>query len=362
MQLFCTRALLTASGPPVQPAPVEPQPLYCWTADLITMDCKQLIVITNQYTRYTMVLYGVDKAQLARLPALFIDGLTNQMRLDGFRSQCIEQYWAAAPGVQLVECADRLAAARLHKACARAVAYACPPLPQSLLQPAWSRYVNGERVAVPGTADPAYPLHALADALTERTGGPVWDASGVTLLAAIEMDFLTVERTLCVPLWYTFDRLHLALQEAFCWQEAEPYEFHLPEQGRSVLPSDSPEPADERASLPAALTQLSEWLRPGGEALYRYGYGEEGWDVRLHILRPCAPPDERPCAVCQAGSGEAPPEGIGGEGGYLEFLDALHSPVDPECEALLTEAEQAGWHPFDLDEVNERLRFMLQND
>ncbi len=359
MQLFCTRALLSAMELPVLP-PAEQDPLCCWTADLITRDRKRLIVIVNQLTRYAVVLYGVGKEELRHLPSLFMDGLANQMLSDGFTQSSIEQFWASAPGVQLTECADGLMQARLHKACTRAVAFAHPPLPNAMVQPAWSRYVNGTQTVAPFEAAPVYPLRALTDALSARSGAPVRDLRGVVLSAHIETEILSIERTLRIPAWYTFDRLHLALQEAFCWQEAGPYEFRLPKEGRSVIFQFDgwQETADEQAFF-SELAQVGDCLPPDSEALYRYGYGEEGWDVRLQVLESCELPAEPLCAVCLSGSGEAPPEGVGGEGGYLEFLDALHTPDDPDSQAQREQAEEAGWRPFALEEVNERMRFML---
>lgn len=58
------------------------------------------------------------------------------------------------------------------------------------------------------------------------------------------------------------------------------------------------------------------------------------------------------------GSGDAPPEDVGGSGGFEEFLEVIQNPASQEYEQANQWAEMQRWSRFDRDKVNERLEFM----
>jgi len=60
--------------------------------------------------------------------------------------------------------------------------------------------------------------------------------------------------------------------------------------------------------------------------------------------------------VCLSGEGDAPPEDVGGPGGYARLLRVLSDPKDPDHDDLKTWEASMYCRPFDLEDVNRRLK------
>ena len=61
---------------------------------------------------------------------------------------------------------------------------------------------------------------------------------------------------------------------------------------------------------------------------------------------------EYPYPICIGGKGNTPPEDVGGEYGYEEFLAILADPGHPEYGHIVTWAKGQGYKEFDLEMVN----------
>jgi hypothetical protein len=57
------------------------------------------------------------------------------------------------------------------------------------------------------------------------------------------------------------------------------------------------------------------------------------------------------------GQGDAPPEDVGGSGGFEEFLRVIGDPSDPEHEEMLAWAKGQHWSPFDFEQAVRELRW-----
>jgi hypothetical protein len=64
--------------------------------------------------------------------------------------------------------------------------------------------------------------------------------------------------------------------------------------------------------------------------------------------------------ICIDGEGNCPPEDVGGEGGYEEFLEAIEDPEHPEHEDMLEWGEEQGYYDFSVEEANRRLKSSLK--
>jgi hypothetical protein len=65
--------------------------------------------------------------------------------------------------------------------------------------------------------------------------------------------------------------------------------------------------------------------------------------------------------VCLAGEGNAPPEDIGGEGGYDEFLEVISDPEHPQHKEMLDWGKLQGYRDFDIELMNKRLKSSLKD-
>jgi hypothetical protein len=141
-------------------------------------------------------------------------------------------------------------------------------------------------------------------------------------------------RFLC-PAGATFWDLHVALQDAFGWEDRHLHQFTLgdPARGARVrfgIPDDS---GIQRADdvLPGWRHQVARYLQPGLDAiLYVYDFGD-WWEheVRCEAILTAEPRDALP--RCLDGEGWAPAEDSGGADAVRRadvFGDAAFAPGD----------------------------------
>ena len=101
--------------------------------------------------------------------------------------------------------------------------------------------------------------------------------------------------------------------------------------------------------------RLSVYLPRYSRLLYRYDFGDD-W---LHIvdLEETIESCTEPMPFCLDGAGTAPPEDVGGEVGFLEFLAAIGDGGDAqEKDEMLEWAKSQDWQPYDRTAINKKLR------
>ncbi len=171
-------------------------------------------------------------------------------------------------------------------------------------------------------------------------------------------------REIVLPALATFADLHDAVQSAFLWWDYHLHRFELRTRGEDVEIMNAREIAEFEEEwgaggsrprrVDSASLLLSDVFPRTRKARYFYDYGD-GWEHDIRFVEAIDSYDgELP--ACTAGAGDAPPEDVGGIGGFEHFLRAIGDPGHPEHEEL------AGWgwgqfyEPFDLDAVNRRMR------
>jgi hypothetical protein len=103
--------------------------------------------------------------------------------------------------------------------------------------------------------------------------------------------------------------------------------------------------------------KLSDYLPEYNKILYTYDYGDD-WHHYIeieNIIDDCE--DELP--VLLSGEGDAPPEDVGGTGGFTEFLKIIADPKHEEYEHLTTWAKSQLWKPFDFETTAKRINGKL---
>jgi hypothetical protein len=160
----------------------------------------------------------------------------------------------------------------------------------------------------------------------------------------------------------TFWALHVAIQDAFGWEDRHLHEFRVPARGGSVrLGIPDPSGFDENPPLADWTVALGEYIRTvGQEFVYTYDFGDDWRHVVTFEGQVAAEPRKRYPRLVD-GANACPPEDVGGPPGYFEFLEALHN------SAHVRHQEFKSWigRPFDpsmfdarrvrFDDPNERL-------
>ena len=144
-------------------------------------------------------------------------------------------------------------------------------------------------------------------------------------------------RRIQVPKTYTFQDLHVAIQDVMGWEGYHLHEFEM---------ADPVTGLEMRIGVPSEDFGFSEVLqeqkepisgyffRENQSAEYTYDFGDD-WE-HLILLEKILPRDEDvKYPICIKGKRACPPEDCGGVWGYEELLEALHDPDSEEDEELL---------------------------
>lgn len=147
-------------------------------------------------------------------------------------------------------------------------------------------------------------------------------------------------RRIQVPEDYTFEDLHLAIQEAMGWWNTHLHQFKIVNPKTGVKdtigkPDDSGFSFVEYNPVLESEAKIADYfVDPKNKALYEYDFGD-GWDhdVVLEKILPAVSGSTYP--QCLAGKRACPPENCGGTDGYEELLQILADPNHSEYEERL---------------------------
>lgn len=152
----------------------------------------------------------------------------------------------------------------------------------------------------------------------------------------------------------TLAKLHKILQATFGWENAHLHQFVIGDVKYSAAREWSGEPAKVRDERQYALGDLVRDAQARFTYVYDFG---DNWEHDLVVEKILPQGEEVSCPICLAGERAAPPEDVGGIGGYEEFLEALQKPDHPQHEDM-KEWIGSTFDPegFNLEAVNRKLR------
>ena len=133
-------------------------------------------------------------------------------------------------------------------------------------------------------------------------------------------------RVVEIPAGLTLADLHRIVQHLFYWQGYHLHEFRTPD----GMPLDIAFPEYADLAVTGEFDEIT--------------LTEETIDAESKWPR------------CIAAIGTPPPEDVGGETGFAELRRILSNPQDEEYEDMKNWADDMGWKPFDLEQVNEALK------
>lgn len=189
-------------------------------------------------------------------------------------------------------------------------------------------------------------------------------------------------RELIVPDYFDFEQLSDLIQASFNWMGYHLWDFQLGKPGeqlRLIGPGEDfsypypdgggfgfdaggasgfggtsvkgPSRPQEAEAVEVLLYELFPSVK---RATYCYDYGD-GWEHDIRVVETIED-YAGPYPCCTDGSGDAPPEDVGGVVGFERFKKLLAGPDTPERTEMLEWADDQGFQPFDLESVNARIR------
>ncbi|MEG0461409.1 DUF6429 family protein [Gordonibacter sp.] len=185
---------------------------------------------------------------------------------------------------------------------------------------------------------------------------------------AFNFEELSCSRDLLVPKHTSFEDFHTMIQACLNWMNYHLYNFELVSHGE---PQYIAHPHYETGEDPRAdflfydedepksiwrdstKTYLDDFFPATRTTLYSYDYGD-GWEITIELLNQGEKiHQDRP--ICWSGNGDAPPEDVGGEGGFAHFLRVRDDESDEEHDHLAAWGENQGFERFVPRRANNRL-------
>ncbi|UGB30656.1 plasmid pRiA4b ORF-3 family protein [Metabacillus sp. B2-18] len=346
---------------------VEENTLFSWHANLITVNRRKTLVLMNDSNRYTIVLHGLKATDFKKINELILGAVKETFQAEGVHDSVIEQYLIQAKDISYSTTKNRSFIARLNKACEHVYFYEGDFNLQLLNQPfvnkQTSRLIVGE-----GNNKYTRPNEDLYSDLGNLVEGPIFQTEAFIFHVKLQLENHQVWRRISVPKHITFPELHHTLQIAFGWQDYHLHEFTIFEGKPFSL--DQKQGIDKATPIVKLVcheetlhyssdipTKMESGEKPAdylpAEMIYTYDFGDN-WEHRI-VLEKVIDDYEVNHPICLAGEGNAPPEDVGGELGYDEYLDIMANPAHPEHEHMKRWSRSQLYEDFDIDRVNWRL-------
>ena len=388
MLIQCTKKLLDKLN--IEPAQRrEEDPLFCWHANLITINRRKVVAFVNDKNRYVIVLYGLKAKDFPRLGSLFINALREVLSSECIKDEIAEKYISCAGDIIYTKTKDRSLVAKMRAACD--VVYmvddgSFPPFAaQKFLSLHSSRCLwkneQGEYV---------YPHIKMYEDLKAMFGGDIFGCRAAVLKLDLDLEKQKAWRRIIIPLTYSFYDLHKVIQKAFYWMDYHLHEFIIYDD--TIYQFLSPDkrylithPLYHREGIKPLLTLycdeeddyglreegylppfddvgfryvkeagLSEYIPKYRKFRYRYDFGDN-WEIYIDVEEIIEDYDKN-YPLCIDGEGNAPPEDVGGKWGYEDFLKIINDEEHQEHNDMLAWAKYQGYGDFSIEEVNKRIK------
>ena len=358
MLIQCTKKLLDQLN--IKPTIKEEQPLFSWHANLITVNRRKTVVLCNNSSRYILVLHGLKAKEFKKLDDLIIEAIRETLLDECIKPEIVKQFIKQAPGIFYTKTKGGSLVARMNKACdivhRFADIFANDTLNQSRVSSRANRYIFSDR-----NNNYVQPNESLYKDLEDFTKKPIFSCKTIQLKITLNLENHEVWRKVVVPVNITFDDLHDIIQIVFGWQDYHLHEFYIFDGNKPIVNLVCSEEAFEYPNeVPMIIetgVKLSEYLLKYSRIKYTYDFGDN-WEHYIVVEKII---DDYPknYLKCIAGKGNTPPEDVGGEGGYEDFLEAINDPKHPEHEDMLVWGNSQRYKDFDMEYVNRILKYVL---
>lgn len=173
-----------------------------------------------------------------------------------------------------------------------------------------------------------------------------------------------VWRRVILPAGATFNRLHETIQYVTNFQSKMSlyHYFGIEIEGNFITNNEAileeykgKKYMGQNVKQPTRI-KIDAYIEKHCQLVYNYDFGDD-WRIRVE-LEDTVEDYYFGYPTLLDGEGTAPPEDVGGPPGYEEFLKVYHDPTHPDYLTTYAWAESMSYLPFDVDMVNERLKFV----
>ncbi|AGK54017.1 plasmid pRiA4b ORF-3 family protein [Bacillus sp. 1NLA3E] len=374
MLIQCTKKLLEQLK--LNPeSEVEGEALFSWHANLITLNRRKTVVLVNDQNRYTVVLYGLKAKDFNKINEIVVGGIRETFREEGIKDGVIEKYLFQSKKLIFAKTKNRTSVARMNKACENVYYFEELLDSHSIINSEMGVRISSILVG-DGKNSYILPNEEMYKDLENFAGEKIFSTKAVQLKVNLKLEENQVWRRIIVPLNRSFEELHEIIQKAFGWRDYHLHEFYIYESTISGIDLSTNHPtyleagyrpilnivcSDEAFEYPNDVEmilekgiRLSDYLPTYKKLKYNYDFGDN-WQHVIEVEKTIDDYDQ-PYPICLEGEGNTPPEDVGGEGGYEEFLEILANPEHSDYQHTVKWGLSQGYADFDIACVNRVLK------
>lgn len=341
MQIGLTKKLAEAMGVKPSSALEDENPLFSWTANWTKVwenrRAEDMLVLVNNATRFTVAIYEVKRKDLKNMDQMMKRAISNTLLFMNINPEIVDAYIRMCGEVTFSKNNNRQITAWVTKAgleCSFYVGNEYNGIAKMFLDTVGTS-INYRPVNYSGNASEGFiPCQTMIKALSQLTGKPAYKYRAFELLVTLDLEAYKATRRIIVPADLEFTRLHKVLQSVLNWEDYHLYDFSVfadneDQPAVRLVPSEDDLEYDEDAALMKGHV-LSEFLPQCKSMRYTYDMGDN-WEHEIQFVRVIDEYDkESPCLL--EARGQAPPEDVGGVGGFVNFRKIMLNPDHPEYE------------------------------
>jgi hypothetical protein len=377
MLIQCTKSLLDQLGIKnselYSPEGHEqfPNSFMAWHANFVTINRKKAIVLMNNETRYSIVIYRPSKKDFSNINVLIREAIITSLRIEGVRKDVSETYLEKAGEITFSKTASRSMVGKMNNAL-REIEFTQEYLDENVRIQRYISMITGRFIQLSGNDSGFYPIEKMLKCLSLIYGKEdhevledVLEIDLYQLNIKINLQGHEIWRRVLVPSTYSFRHLHNIIQTVFDWHNAHLHEFVVERAGKKdlkIVMDNDPETMEYMNFDAFEIRQerfvaLEEIFPTYGEVVYEYDFGDS-WKHTITLEKVVKSNEFR--ATFVEGIGERPPEDVGGEGGYEEYLRIMADVYDPEHEDMNTWADNQKERNISQEKINHRLKQVIK--
>ncbi|RCW46659.1 MULTISPECIES: plasmid pRiA4b ORF-3 family protein [unclassified Halanaerobium] len=354
--------------------------LFSWHANFLRINRRKTVVLVNDACDYTVILYGVKKDDLNHFPDRVKEGIKRSFEREGIKGSLIEKYLSQFEDFFYQKAKNRSHIARMNNSCKEAKRFADRFNENEIYQPQVAKNINN-MLRKNDNKDYFYPDKSLQQELAEYYGEKdVIETKAAVLKVELELGKYEAWRKVIVPLSYTFRELHNVLQKLYNWQDYHLHEFFVYSEEKDdtknwnhgeyhrngykailnlTINQDNLEYnkyelnyQDEDFELAVENEVKLKDVLPA-RIKYIYDYGDN-WQHYLETEKIIEDYKSNQPTFLE-GDGTAPPEDVGGVGGFDEFMQIISNPEHEDYESMLEWAKNQRFKEYDPEEIKTKL-------
>lgn len=368
MLIQCTKALLdkivVKSSDLASPEGYEelPNSFMAWHANLVTINRRKAIILMNNATRYTIMIYRPNAKDFTKIKEVIREGIVEALRMEGFKKEVIDSYFSNSGEIIFSKTGSRSMLGKLNNAVLQVELLPDEIEENKRFQKNIS-LITGRDIQLGGNNSGYYPYEKLSECLRMVYGKEnIFDVTLYQLKISLDVEGHEIWRRVLVPSTFSFEHLHNIIQTVFDWQDAHLHEFEVDREENKTLKiimdnyEESSFNPEYYEVLEEKFVALEDIFPIQQIVQYEYDFGES-WIHTITLEQMVQ--SEQLQAVYLEGKGERPPEDVGGEGGFEEYLQIMSDPAHPDHENMKCWAENLRGRNLSPEKINKRLKYVL---